>query len=310
MTYGKLKQDLFRHLDVDDDEEKRAYLPVALNHAMDKVCTVFPLEGKYVIPAGHIENVLPMPAYNEDIVPINGEKIYSAEGKAYYFEASGTGNCEVKDDSGVKVIPIAFEKFTPFKGFCKGNTTIRFFGNFLFYVQNMAIYNAVLSNDEKDIPAFASSIPYDFRELTTETLPDGSSFTGFDGFIEEKFEEKSRRDGGFSRLKDYEVEPNKLGHVIRLNGHTLSEKIIYYRKNFKPFTDNTPDETPLEIPQGLDYVLLDMLVYRINIDEDDISVERAQFESNKLLNWKQQASGGQNPITEFKDVMGYLNYGS
>lgn len=310
MTYGKLKEDLFRHLDVDDDEEKRAYLPVALNHAMDKVCTVFPLEGKYVIPASYIENVLPMPAYNEDIVAVNGEKTYTAEGKAYYFEASGTGKCEVTDETGTKNIELAGNGFTPYRGFCKGKTTLRFFGDYLFYVQNAAVYSAILSDKEEDIPAFASSVPYDFKTLTTETLPDGTVFTAFDGFIEEKFEEKSRRDGGFTRLTDYEVEPNKQGHVIRLNGHTLSEKIIYYRRNFRPFTDQTPDETLLEIPQGLDYVLLDMLVYRINIDEDDISVERAQHEAQQLLNWKQQTASGQNPVTEFKDVMGYLNYGS
>lgn len=308
MTYGQLKDQLFRHLDVDDDDEKRAYLPVALNHALDKIFTVFPLEGLYTIPAAYMDNVLPMPAYNEDFVMVNGEKIYKGTGKAYYFEVSGNGSYEIKDDTGTRTETFSVSTFTPFKGFCKGETTLKFFGEYLFYVQNACIYNSILSADVEDIPAFSTTIPFDFKELTKETLADGSLFYVFDGFMEEKFEERSRNEGGFKKLLEYEVIPNKQGHVIRLNGHTTSEKYIYYRKNFKPFSENTSDDTELETPQGLDYVLIDMLVYRINIDEDDISVERAQYESNQLLQWKQQQATGENPVAKFNDEMGYLNY--
>ncbi len=56
-------------------------------------------------------------------------------------------------------------------------------------------------------------------------------------------------------------------------------------------------------------MLLDMLVYRLNIDEDDISVERAQYEAMQLMQWKQQQTSGENPVSAFVDVRGYLNYG-
>ncbi len=251
MTYGKIKEDLFLHKDVDDDDENRAYLPVALNHAMDKVVTAFPLEGKYIVPARYLENVLSTPAGGEDIVAVNGETSFSGAGKAWYFEASGNGNYQITDEAGAREFPIETKEFAPFRGFCQGHTTIRFFGPYLFYLQNQAIYSAIVSDKVEDIPAFASSVPYDFKALTAETLEDGSVFVGFDGFLEEKFEEKSRREGGFGKLLDYEILPNKQGHVIRLNGHSLSEKTIYYRRNLKRFWTKRPRKHRWKYPVGL-----------------------------------------------------------
>ncbi len=307
MTLGELKEALYRHADIDEDEEKQKYFPVAVNHALDAVCTVFPLQDKWHIAPLAVPNVL-AGAQKEYETVQDAPLRYEANAKAYYFEVSGCGVCDVIDETGLKRIEFNTNAYTPFRGFISGDSALNFHGEYLFFVRNVAMYGTLVSGNVEDIPAFSTSRVYDFKELTKQTDENGDVFYAFDSFLPEKFEEKILGEQTVVPLRDYKIEPDENGHLLRLYGEEETQKIIYYRRNFKPITDASPDETELEIPQGLSYILLDLCVYRMGIDESDISTERARYEANLLLNWKQQKQSGQNTADRLFDEMGYLHY--
>ncbi len=308
MTIKELKDSLYRHLDVEEDEEKAKYFPVALNHALDKICTVFPLYGRYVLRQSALPSVLAL-AMQEPYKAVHaaGES-YSAAAKAYYFEVSGVGVCDIRDNNGVRRIAFNTKEYTPFRGFASGAVSLTFHGDYVFFVRHVALYHSLLSEKEEDIPAYAPSTVYDFKELTKETDEKGGVFIGFDGFLPGKFEERMPGEKAVQVFGDYEIEPGPNGHLLRIFGNTDTQKIIYYRRNFRPVTETTPEDTELEIEQGLCNILIDLCVYRMNNDESDISVERARYEADQLLAWKQQRETGANKETKFSDTKGYLNY--
>ncbi len=108
-----------------------------------------------------------------------------ADAKAYYFEADGDGMVYIEGqdgESGAWAIIGAQEfssagRFTPYKGFIKkdgsfvsGQVRLRFVGEFLYSVRNVAMYRHIRSHSVADIPAYEPYTRYDISALVPDFL--------------------------------------------------------------------------------------------------------------------------------------------
>jgi hypothetical protein len=138
--------------------------------------------------------------------------------KSFYFEVCGNGNYEVdaryvkfdedgvpvKDEDGkiiegeVEIDKGTFDRgtFEEVKGIITlndaltltkgeaftGEVFIKFAGEFAYTVRNIALYDRIYSDDDKDIPPFRSHIPYNIKNYTEDFDHfDASPFEASDG---------------------------------------------------------------------------------------------------------------------------------
>ncbi len=163
------------------EDDNRFYY--AANRALLQVAAIRPATG--VCPINHLplRNLIDINTF----APIERTQDLSfeaTEAKAYYFEAAGTGTLyiEALGDGGewrvIKHVPFdARGNFIPYKGFIKdgdeyvrGVVRMRFVGEYLYSLRNVAMYQHILSNQESDIPPYEPFVRYDIRKLTKDFL--------------------------------------------------------------------------------------------------------------------------------------------
>ncbi len=310
-TYAEIKEDLNNMPDVSlEDDDKESKLPTIFNTALAAFTVDVPNLASYTIPANSLVNTLSADGSNivDDFVSVDGEYIISGAGRSYYFKVSGNGSFSVTDEDGERdAESFSSKEFIEFRGFINGETSIRFFGEFLFFVKDIAIYEAIYSNDPKDIPAFACFVEYDFRELTKELLdsedPEIGYWYPFQSFSPEKFQYKTGE--GYVSLTDYRIEPDETGTILVVNGFDRTEKKIYYRRNYPRLSSSSKDELLIDIPQQDYGIFLYLLVELYNMDENEISVERAAYMYDVLTAGKKQLPSGKNVTGNILNTKGY-----
>lgn len=169
----------------------------AANRALLQVNALRPATKLYRLLHAPLKNIC-----NEDsknpIMKTSDELIFTAKGaKAYYFEC--TGNYKVSFEylaesgewvgtyvhtPGIGGLGLGF--FSPNRGFCKDirgkfltsetEVRLRFWGDFTYTVQNVAFYDAVLSDKASDIPEYSQYCSYDISTLVNDY---GGVMTGF-----------------------------------------------------------------------------------------------------------------------------------
>ena len=111
---------------------------------------------------------------------------YEAEdAKAYYFEADGNGvlylekyNADTGEWSIFGEFPLqSNQTFVSYKGFIKkqgefvsGRIRLRFTGEYLYSIKNVALYQYLYSGETADIPAYEAYTRYDVKKLVSDFM--------------------------------------------------------------------------------------------------------------------------------------------
>ena len=164
------------------EESDRFYF--AVNRALLQVCKVRPAIRRCVINHKPLPNLI----MEDTFSPIEKEEdvTFEADGaKAYYFEADGNGivYLEAYDpESGTwqifdELTLQSRQMFVPYKGFIKrqgeyvpGRMRLRFTGDYLYSIKNVALYSHLYSGETADIPPFEAYTRYDIRKLVDDFL--------------------------------------------------------------------------------------------------------------------------------------------
>ena len=156
----------------------------AANRALLQVCKVRPAIRHCLINHKPLANLIRQDTFS----PI--EKIeditYEAEGaKAYYFEADGNGVLYLEeyitDTREWRIfgeIPLQSKQiFVPYRGFIKkqgafvsGRIRLRFAGEYLYSVKNVALYQYLYGGEVADIPAYEAYTRYDVKKLVSDFM--------------------------------------------------------------------------------------------------------------------------------------------
>lgn len=166
----------------DSLEYERGFLR-ASNRALLQVNSLRPATNVYVINHRPLKNEL----RGDTFSPIEKtQDLYfeATDVKSYYFEACGIGIAYVEYNAGtnqweiIDTVSISSKgAFTAYKGFIlkdgeftNGRVRLRFSGQFLYTVKNVAMYRYILSDDEMDIPAYEPRTRYDISKLADDFL--------------------------------------------------------------------------------------------------------------------------------------------
>lgn len=114
------------------------------------------------------------------------ELCFEASGvKSYYFECDGTGDAYIEEYEPrsrtwqtIGIVPLTGGNgFVPYRGFIKregsfteGKVRLRFTGEYLYFVKNVALYGNLYSAKESDIPAFEPYVRYDVSAMVKDFL--------------------------------------------------------------------------------------------------------------------------------------------
>ncbi len=231
--------------------ENGAIFYQALNRALLQVSSIRPVVKSYIVNHRPMENLL-----GDTCAPCakTSELCFEAEGaKSYYFECDGTGTVYLEryDILFDEWVLFGFKEFSSYgefiayRGFIKdgadfvpGCIRLRFVGEYLYSVKNVALYEHIFSEREEDIQGFGLYVSYDISVL----VPDFLSLEN----------PPIKEDGEFTRLNyDYDIEG---GRVLLLPRSVRGVfKILYRHRPDAVSSDGTPssDETILDLDEEL-----------------------------------------------------------
>ena len=156
----------------------------AANRALLQVCKVRPAIGHCLINHKPLTNLIKESTFSpiEKIIDLTYE---ANDAKAYYFEADGNGVvCLELYNSDTNTWRVfgsvelkSKQTFVPYKGFIKkegafvsGRIRLRFMGEYLYSVKNVALYEHLYSEDTADIPAYEAYTRYNVKNLVTDFM--------------------------------------------------------------------------------------------------------------------------------------------
>lgn len=162
------------------EDDDRFYF--AVNRSIKQVGRIRPATKIYKLSHFPLANIVAEDTKN----PVEGACSFAGSGaKAYYFEANGNGTATIEKRnsdgtySTLKTITLTSSNgvFVAYKGKVLdgtaaylGDIRIRFSGDYLYYVRNVALYAKLLSADEADIPAYDKYKSYKLSSLTNDFL--------------------------------------------------------------------------------------------------------------------------------------------
>lgn len=156
----------------------------AANRALLQVCKVRPAIGHCLINHKPLLNLVGESTFSP-VEKISDLTYEANDAKAYYFEADGNGVVYLEqyvadtDEWRVfgKVELKSNQTFANYKGFIKkegafvrGRIRLRFTGEFLYSVKNIALYEHLYSGEVADIPAFEAYTRYNVKSLVSDFM--------------------------------------------------------------------------------------------------------------------------------------------
>lgn len=249
----------------DSLEDGKAFY-YALNRATAQVNALRPHVAIYDISKRPLVNCIP----NSDFAvrEVFDHIDYSVIGaKAYYFEALGEGKCEIfckQNGEEVKVYEKLFDtqKFTAYRGiitmddgkYPEEEVTIRFSGEYVFSVRNVALYDKLLSANPEKIPAYEPYTTYDMTRLCSDFLTFSENPIELMGY---KILDQGYQIEGQSVL----LLPYELTGVVRVKYHRQVEKISY---SASPGSD----ESVIDLDEELCTLLPLLIASYVWLDDD------------------------------------------
>ena len=159
------------------ENDKRFYY--AANRGLLQVNAIRPAISHFVLTHRPIVNKVKNASFS--VIERTEDIEFSAtDVKAYYFEAMGVGTVQIigANDSVFKVIELnSMGKYTAYRGFIKdagsfvsGEVKMRFMGEYLYYIKNVAMYGSLLSADTKDIYPYSAFSSYNIGGMVNDFL--------------------------------------------------------------------------------------------------------------------------------------------
>lgn len=252
-----------------EDDDRFYY---TANRALLQVNKVRPAISHYLIHHKPLKNLVQTSTYT----PLEKDEELTFEAidaKSYYFEADGNGVAYIEKYIGnewviIKQIPLESARaFVSYKGFIKeadefvsGRVRLRFTGEFLYYVKNVALYSQLYSADEADIPAFEAFTRYDMSKL----VPDYISLHC----------PPIKEDGENTILnQDYEIEGNS---VILLPYEKSGVYKILYERKIKQLVNTNDvqnDDTEIDLDEELCSLLPNLIANYVWCDDEPSKAE-------------------------------------
>lgn len=252
------------------EDDDRFYF--AANRALLQVNKIRPAICHYLIHHKPLKNLVRTSTF----VPLEKDDDLTFEAtdvKSYYFEADGNGVAYIEKCSNgeweiIKEIPLESTRaFVSYKGFIKdadvfvsGMVRLRFTGEFLYYVKNVALYSQLYSAEEADIPAFEAFTRYNMSELVSDYITLHCP--------------PIKEDGENTILnQDYEIEGN--GVILLPYEKSGVYKILYERKikQLENTNDVQNDDTEIDLDEELCSLLPNLIANYVWCDDEPTKAE-------------------------------------
>lgn len=274
MTVSELYNQVARLLFESSLEDDAAFL-YAAKRSLLQVCEIRPAIRSYTINHTPLKNVARCASF-KPIMRSEELVIEGADAKAFYFEADGNGQCfaevyingrwQMANDT---IMLVSNRNFKAYRGFFKyenefvnGNMRLRFIGDYVYSVRNVALYSDVFSDRVEDIPAYEPFTRYDISRLTGDFLALATP--------------PIAEDENFAPLmKGYDVED---GRVVLLPYDAGGCYTVRYKHKPTAIADDDPATSTQVIDLAEDLAaLLPNLIASYMLTEDDMDRARHHY---------------------------------
>jgi hypothetical protein len=158
----------------------------AYNRAILQVNRIKPLVSVYKLNHFPLKNLIEGDNF-EPICKDNKDVVFIAKNaKSYYFECNGKGYAKIEkktDNEWKEIAPLQITlnadngRFKAYTGFIRNNGAfedgeyrIRFIGDYMYYIKNVAMYGSIYSDNKSDIPEYSRTVAYDINSLTDDFM--------------------------------------------------------------------------------------------------------------------------------------------
>ncbi len=249
---------------------------LAANRAIVQINRIRPATSIYKLNHFPLVNKLSESTY-EPVCKDDEALIFSTDGaKSYFFECNGNGiaTIEKSTDFGetwetLAAVELVSEKgqFEKYRGLILdgdkpylGLVRIKFSGDYIYWVQNVAMYGSLLSADPESIPAFSKYISYDIASLTDD----------FVSFVCPPITD-AQRDKGFILNTDYFVEgASKILIPASIKG---VYDVVYNRQNKQLSLNDDMEETNIDLDSELCCLMPNLVASYIWADDEPTKAE-------------------------------------
>lgn len=249
---------------------------LAANRAIVQINRIRPATSIYKLNHFPLVNKLSESTY-EPVCKDDEALIFSTDGaKSYFFECNGNGiaTIEKSTDFGetwetLAAVELVSEKgqFEKYRGLILdgdkpylGLVRIKFSGDYIYWVQNVAMYGSLLSADPESIPAFSKYISYDIASLTDD----------FVSFVCPPITD-AQRDKGFILNTDYFVEgASKILIPASIKG---VYDVVYNRRNKQLSLNDDMEETNIDLDSELCCLMPNLVASYIWADDEPTKAE-------------------------------------
>jgi hypothetical protein len=255
------------------ESDERFYY--AVNRALLQVNRINPITSIVKINHFPLKNLL----NGENFEPVCKKDkaiVFMAENaRSYYFECNGTGTMIIENsidgNEWRKIDSVELSsngQFKQYKGFIRdggifieGIKRLRFTGDYLYYVQNVAMYADLISDKVSDIPAYARFAAYDIGSLANDFIS-----LAYPPIVDVK------RDDGFVLNRDYFIEGDS---KILIPASTQGVFDICYNRTPKMLTEESLERNDvIELNPELSAILPNLVASYIWVDDEP---DKAQY---------------------------------
>lgn len=271
MTVSELYNSVAQ-LGFEDSLESNSRFVYAANRALLQVNAIRPATSSYVINHRPTKNAITESSF-DPVLKIEDVTYYANNVKAFYFESDGIGTVYFEKIVGGEWTEFyhlemsATNGFKSYRGFIRdggeyvdGIVRMRFAGQYIYSVRNVAMYEHLYSNSEKDIPAYEAFTRYDIKELTGDFL--SLAMPLIEGT-------------GFTRMpQGYDVEDNR---IILLPYTARGVYKVTYNRIPRAIVnegDSLNDDTVIDLAEDLCALVPLLVAAYIFIDDEP---EKAQY---------------------------------
>lgn len=249
---------------------------LAANRAIVQINRIRPATSIYKLNHFPLVNKLSESTY-EPVCKDDEALIFSTDGaKSYFFECNGNGiaTIEKSTDFGetwetLAAVELVSEKgqFEKYRGLILdgdkpylGLVRIKFSGDYIYWVQNVAMYGSLLSADPESVPAFSKYISYDIASLTDD----------FVSFVCPPITD-AQRDKGFILNTDYFLEgASKILIPASIKG---VYDVVYNRRNKQLSLNDDMEETNIDLDSELCCLMPNLVASYIWADDEPTKAE-------------------------------------
>lgn len=249
----------------------------AANRAILQANRIKPLTSIYKLNHFPLDNIIIGGEYFEPLCKDKEALIFVAESaRSYYFECNGNGaviiekNTDGENWNVIGHIDLSSNdgRFIQYRGFIldgenkvDGFVRLRFIGDYLYYVQNIALYGSLVSAEIKDIPTYARNITYDIASRTND----------FMAFVCPPIVD-AKRDKAFVLNQDYFIEEE--GKILIPASAKGVFDICYQRKPREVTSDGMETNESIDLSDELCAILPNLVASYIWLDDEP---DKAQY---------------------------------